>query len=198
MQKPAPVSELHQQQLLTEIYQRWSPRAFSEKDLSSEEIDLLFEAARWAPSCANEQPWEFLVYSRTDSEREKMEGYLSGGNYWAKSASHLVVACARTRFKESGKPNRHAYYDTGAAVLSLTLQAQHMGIHVHQMAGFDHEALEQDLKFDEHTNAVAMIAIGVASENIEKLSEKHQQIEKGGRQRKDKDQFMHLNATSLD
>jgi nitroreductase len=200
--KPAQLSEeLHSVQeavLLTEIQERWSPRVFTDADLSESHMQLLLEAARWAPSCMNEQPWRFLVYSRDNEARTQIEGYLSGGNYWAKKASHLIVACAHTRFSGNNAPNRHAYYDTGAAVLSLTLQAQSMGLGVHQMAGFDHEQLAKDLAFPEHAHAVSMIAIGYPSDDISSLSEKHQSMEQAPRQRKTLQTIARQNARTAE
>lgn len=200
--KPAQLSEeLHSIQeafLLTEIQERWSPRVFADTDIPESQIQLLLEAARWAPSCMNEQPWRFLVYPRNNEARTQIEGYLSGGNYWAKKASHLIVACAHTRFSGNNTPNRHAYYDTGAAVLSLTLQAQSMGLGIHQMAGFDHEQLAKDLEFPEHAHAVSMIAIGHPSDDISSLSEKHQQMEQSPRQRKALKDITRQNARSAE
>ncbi len=184
--------------LLPEIQERWSPRAFSEKAVSESQLHLLLEAARWAPSCMNEQPWRFLVYTRNNEARTQIESYLGGGNYWAKEASHLIVACAHTRFSGNDAPNRHAYYDTGAAVLSLTLQAQSMGLGVHQMAGFDHEQLAKDLAFPEHAHAVSVIALGYPTDDISSLSEKHQSMEQAPRQRKAIDTLVRQNTTSVD
>jgi nitroreductase len=200
--KSAQLSEsLHSIQgafLLSEIQERWSPRVFTEETVSESHLHLLLEAARWAPSCMNEQPWRFLVYGRDHETRTQIESYLGGGNYWAKKASHLIVACAHTRFSGSDAPNRHAYYDTGAAVFSLTLQAQSLGISVHQMAGFDHEQLATDLAFPEHAHAVTMVAIGHPSHDISSLSEKHQTMEKAPRQRKTIDSIVRQNTVSID
>ena len=182
---------------LSEIKDRWSPRAFTQETLSEVQINLLLEAARWAPSCMNEQPWRFLVYARDSQTRTQIESYLDGGNYWAKQASHLIVVCAHTRFANN-TPNRHAYYDSGAAMMSLTLQAQHMGLSVHQMAGFDHEQLAKDLSFPEHAHAVTMVAVGLSNEDITALSEKHQSLEKAPRQRKPLDAWVRQDTFSID
>lgn len=183
---------------LSEIQERWSPRAFTQENLSEPQLKQLLEAARWAPSCMNEQPWRFLVYTRHSTARTQVETYLDGGNYWAKQASHLIVACAHTHFSSSGAPNRHAYYDTGAAIMSLTLQAQHMGLAVHQMAGFAHQQLANDLSFPEHVHAVSMIAVGFQSNDITSLSEKHQSMEQAPRQRKPLHELAHQDVVSSD
>lgn len=179
------LAQLREQELLPEIRERWSPRAFQAQMLSESQLGLLLEAARWAPSCQNAQPWRFVVLSKGNEARAQVESYLTGGNYWAKHASHLIVACALTRFEAGqGAVNRHAFYDTGAAVLALTLQAQHLGISIHQMAGFDHQQLARDLQFPDYLEAVAILAVGFRSPQLDDLSEKHQQVEKAPRQRK--------------
>lgn len=184
--------------MLSEIKERWSPRAFASEKLTEAQIELLLESARWAPSCMNEQPWRFLVFERGTEAHEKAATYLNGGNYWAKQASHLILVCAHTRFAASGQPNRHAYYDTGAAVMALTLQAQHMGIYLHQMGGFDVEQLTRDLNFPEHAHPVAMVAVGFKSPDVSELSEKHQELENAPRQRKPLSEISHCNRFSLD
>jgi nitroreductase len=141
MRKPAltdhPVHEL--------IHHRWSPRAFSDEPISAELLRSLFEAARWAPSSNNEQPWAFLVASKHDPESHaKMVSTLVEFNQvWAKHAPVLAIAVSELAFARGGKPNRNAFYDTGAAVAYLSTEATARGLFVHQMAGFDpHKAIE--------------------------------------------------------
>jgi nitroreductase len=141
MQKSAatqyPVHEL--------IRERWSPRAFSEEAVSPEILRSLFEAARWAPSCNNEQPWAFLVGTRGDGDTfKKILGTLVEANQtWARHAPVLAIAVSELAFVKNGHSNRNAFYDTGAAVSQLTTEATSRGLVVHQMAGFDpHKATE--------------------------------------------------------
>jgi len=141
MRKPAvtdhPVHDL--------IHQRWSPRAFADESVSAELLRSLFEAARWAPSSSNEQPWVFLVATKDDSESHaKMVSTLVEFNQvWARHAPVLAIAVSELAFARTGKPNRTAFYDTGAAVAHLSFQATAHGLFVHQMAGFDpHKAIE--------------------------------------------------------
>ena len=96
----------------------------------------MIEAARWAPSCFNAQPWRFVVAVRQDEEAfERMVSCLVPGNQqWAKKAGLLAFAVAREAFEHNGKPNRHAWHDVGLAVAQLTMQATHEGLAVHQMA----------------------------------------------------------------
>ena len=116
---------------------RWSPRAFLPDPLPGHQIQALFEAARWAPSCFNEQPW-FFLYATEPEDREIFASILVKKNQvWAGRAPLLMFAIARRKFQQSGKENRHAPFDTGAAWLSLALQARRFGLYAHAMAGFN-------------------------------------------------------------
>lgn len=139
---------------------RWSPRAFAPTPLTDEQIATLFEAARWAPSCFNEQPWLFR-YAVTAAERTRFAAALSAKNQlWAPQAPLLIYLLARRTFAKSGRENRHALFDAGAAWMALALQARRLGLFAHAMAGFDREAaaklLEVDLAQDEIVAAVAV------------------------------------------
>jgi len=141
MQKPAPTHHpIHDL-----LRHRWSPRAFSDKPVSPDILRSLFEAARWAPSSNNEQPWAFLVATRDDPENHaKMLSTLVEFNQsWAKHAHVLAIAVSEMAFARTGKANRNAFYDTGAAVAHLSVEATSRGLFVHQMAGFEpHKAVE--------------------------------------------------------
>jgi nitroreductase len=116
---------------------RWSPRGFFPEPLPAHQILALFEAARWAPSCFNEQPW-FFIYATGEEDRRKLGTALVAKNQrWALSAPLLMFVLARRRFKESGRENRHAAFDAGSAWMSLALQARKMGLYAHAMAGFN-------------------------------------------------------------
>ncbi|HUI51074.1 MAG TPA: nitroreductase family protein [Terriglobales bacterium] len=141
MHKPAPVA--HPTHDL--IQHRWSPRAFSAKPVPADILRSLFEAARWAPSSSNEQPWAFLVTTREDQEAHArmLSTLVEANQAWAKHAPVLAIAVAELAFARNGKPNRNAFYDIGAAVANLSLEATSHGLFVHQMAGFDpHKAIE--------------------------------------------------------
>ena len=134
MEKPAdnqyPIHEL--------IKQRWSPLAFNIRPVEPEKIASLLEAARWAASCFNEQPWFFIVATQDNAqEYEKLFSCLVEANQtWAKDAPLLMLSVAKLSFTRNNKPNRHALHDLGFAVGNLTLQAQALGLFVHQMGGF--------------------------------------------------------------
>ena len=129
------------------IYHRWSPRAMSGESLTDSELMRLFEAARWAPSSFNEQPWRF-VYARRDAEHwPRFFELLSDGNRrWAGAAAVLIVVVSRTSFERNGNLSRTHSYDTGAAWQNLALQGSRMGLVVHGMAGFDYERARDVLR----------------------------------------------------
>jgi nitroreductase len=115
---------------------RWSPRAFDSTPLIDEQVNALFEAARWAPSCFNEQPWQFF-YTRSEEGRARfLTALISKNKLWARTAPLIGFICARRAFSRGKKENRHAPFDTGAAWMSLALQARTLGLYAHAMAGF--------------------------------------------------------------
>ena len=150
------------------LAERWSPRVFADRSVDPATLASLLEAARWAPSCFNEQPWRFLVATR-DREQgfAKLAACLMEGNSWAKSAPVLMLSVASLHFARNGKANRHAYHDVGLAAANMTVQAQAMGLSVHQMGGFDQELARSSLGIPEGHDPVAMIAIGYGVERDE-------------------------------
>jgi len=158
MQKPAP-TEFPVHDLIRD---RWSPRAFADKAVPPEVLRSLFEAARWAPSSSNEQPWAYIVATRDDRENfEKMLSVLVEFNAnWAKNAPVLALAIAELAFAKNNAPNRNAQYDTGAATALLSVEATARGLAVHQMAGFDPDKARQVFEIPAGWDAIAAIAIG--------------------------------------
>src|SRR5260221_3426830 len=120
---------------------RWSPRAFSEKEIAPADLRSLFEAARWAPSSSNEQPWAYIVATKDDpgNFEESLGALVEFNANWARKAPVLVIAVAELAFAKNNAPNRNAQYDVGAASLQLSIEATARGLVVHQMAGFDPE-----------------------------------------------------------
>ena len=140
---------------------RWSPRALSPEPISEHQLAALFEAARWAPSCFNEQPWLF-VYATSSEDRQRFASALVEKNRaWAGKAPLLIFLAARRHFAGNEKPNRHAGFDAGAAWMSLALQARKLGLHAHAMAGFDQDEAHEILGLprDEY-EIMAAIAVG--------------------------------------
>jgi len=146
--------------LLEFITGRWSPRAFEPRPVEPDKLLRIFEAARWAASSFNEQPWHYFVASRDDAHRAKIESFLVEANSWAKVAPVLVVASASTIFSRNGKPNPVAIHDLGLADAWMTLQALQEGISVHGMAGFDTARAQVELRMPGDWRAVAMWAMG--------------------------------------
>ncbi len=173
------------------IKKRWSPMAFSNQKIDEAKIMSLFEAARWAPSSFNGQPWHF-IYATQDqpNEFEKITSLLAEGNSWAKNAYIVALICASKNFEYKNKPNRHYAYDTGAAAQNLNLQAASMGLVTHEMAGFDVDGAPEVLNIPENVEPMAMIAIGHPGK-VEELSDDLKERQKSERERKDISEFIH-------
>jgi nitroreductase len=144
------------------LAERWSPRAFdAQHELTDETLTALLEAARWAPSASNTQPWRFAVALRGTAEHCALLDALAPGNrLWAHAASALVVAAAETVGPDRAT-RPWAFYDTGQAVAHLSVQAQADGLAVHQMGGFDRDAVERVLAAGEHVVPLVVLAVGV-------------------------------------
>lgn len=187
MRKPAPTTyPIH---LL--IAERWSPRAFANRPVEEGMLHRLFEAARWAPSSFNEQPWSFIVGARADEEAHAaIASCLSEGNReWAGKAPVLMIAVAKLRFGRNDKPNRHAYYDVGQAVAMLSVQATDLELVLHQMAGFDRDKAREVLEIPEDHDPVTAIALGFPGD-AEQLPADLQKREYAPRERDGFDQFV--------
>jgi len=141
---------------------RWSPRSFSETAVPDWKIVELMEAARWAPSSANEQPWRFIVTTKDDAAiYEALLGTLSEGNRrWANRAPVLILGVAASLYSKTGHTNRHAWYDLGQSIANLTFQASALGLVVHQMGGFDGERARLQLSIPPDFEPVVVLAVG--------------------------------------
>jgi len=154
-------------QLNSALKNRWSPRSFSDKPVTDEMIELLFEAARRAPSSRNEQPWNYFYAHRKNINVFKdLVGLLTGNNpFWAKDAQVLIISVMKKHLDYKNRPNGKALHDTGAANVSLAIQASEMGLQVHPMGGFDKEKATEYLRLDtEKYEPVIMIAVGFPDE----------------------------------
>ena len=144
------------------IQKRRSRRAYSDRMVEPEKIRSLFEAARWAPSSLNEQPW-YYIYATKDQETlwNKIFDSLNEGNkVWARHAPLLILSLARKNFIRFEAPNPSARYDLGAANAFLSLQAAHLGLNVHQIAGFEHDIAVKNLGVPDLYEPVIVMAIG--------------------------------------
>jgi len=144
---------------------RWSPRAMTGEAISEEDLMTLFEAARWAPSSYNNQPWRFL-YARRDTEHWQtfFDLMVEFNQSWAKNAAVLVVFISRTHFQFNGEPSVTHSFDTGAAWENLALQGWRKGLVMHGMQGFDYEAARSALRIPEEFAVEAMAAIGIPAD----------------------------------
>jgi len=145
------------------IKTRWSPRAFGDHAITNDEAEILFEAARWAPSSMNEQPWKYYYALKEDTENFKLflDCLKPGNQVWAKHASMLILSTARKNFNYKERINRHAMHDTGAANVLICLQANAMGYQAHQMGGFKPDETYAIFGIDtEKYELVSFIAVG--------------------------------------
>lgn len=157
--------------------ERWSPRAMSGQPLDNSQLWSLLEAARWAPSSYNEQPWRFLYAHRNTPEWNLFFDLLVPFNQtWCKNASVLMIIVSDTRSSQGGI-NKCASFDTGAAWQNLALQGSMMGLVVHGMSGFDYEKARMLLNIPDYCTIEAMCAIGMPGD-VNELPEYMQKMEK--------------------
>jgi len=144
------------------IARRWSPRGYDpSRPVSRDNLMSLLEAARWAPSSANGQPWRYLVFDQSDPEAlAKAQDCLSPGNAWAKAAPMLMLSVAKLTSARNGQPNRFGAHDVGAASVSMALQATALGLWVHQMGGYDSAKARGYFGIPDDYEPMAMIAVG--------------------------------------
>jgi nitroreductase len=144
------------------IRNRWSPRAFDSRTVEAEKLRSLFEAARWAASSYNAQPWYFIVATKDDPENFKkvLDSFVEFNQGWARNAPVLAISVAGLKFDHNKEPNRHAFHDVGQAAANLALQASALGLEVHQMAGILPDRARQLFSIPEGYEAVAGMALG--------------------------------------
>lgn len=144
------------------LAERWSSRAFSDEPVSREIILSLFEAARWAPSCFNEQAWRFIVATRDDPEAHARLNacYTTSNQRWSTKAWVLMIALAVETFEVDGSPNRMAQYDVGQAVQNLTVQASSHGLNVRQAASIDITKIREQYRVPDGVTVLCAVAVG--------------------------------------
>lgn len=182
--------------ILEIITERWSPYSFSSTPVEEFKMKAMFEAAGYAPSSNNEQPWLF-VYS-TQENKEVFNAYVEflfeTNRVWAKNAYALIISLARKKFS-SGRPNRYAFHDTGMAEANLTLQALTLDVYVHQMGGFSIDKVKKYFNLSDDIEPVAMMAVGYLDEDISLPPELLKRDEKR-RPRKSVNEFTYRNSLS--
>ena len=166
------------------LTRRWSPRAFADRPAEPEKLLRLWEAARWAASCSNQQPWYFIVATREDeAEYARLLSCLRENNQqWASHAPVLMVSVAKLAFDMNSQPNRYAFHDVGLAVANLIVQATALGLFVHQMAGFYPDKVRELYGVPDGFEPVAGIVLGYPGDPAI-LSEELQQRELAPRAR---------------
>lgn len=187
MEKPAdtrfPIHEL--------LGRRWSPRAFAERPVEAEKIQRLLEAARWASSCFNEQPWAFIVatVNRPAEYAQVLKCLVDGNQIWAKRAPLLMITAAKLHFDHNGQTNPHAFHDVGLAVGNLVVQATSMDLVVHQMAGILPESIREYFSLPTGYKPVTGLAIGYSGD-LTTLPEEIREREQAPRSRKALQEFV--------
>lgn len=171
------------------ITNRYSPRAFSSKEVEPEKIHDIFELTVWAPSAYNAQPWKFIYATKkdTDSYNKILETMTDFNKSWAKNAPVLLLGLTAKKFKHNGKDNPTSQYDLGQSVAYLTLAASESGLHLHQMSGFSSEKAIELFDIPEEYIPVSIIALGYKGE-LSVLPEDLQKMENGPRTRKSLDE----------
>lgn len=173
------------------LSRRWSPRAFAERPVETEKIQRLLEAARWAASCFNEQPWVFFIATNDQpAEYSRLLRCLVEGNQvWAKQAPLLMITVAKLHFAHNGKPNRHSLHDVGLAVGNLVVQATTMDLVIHQMAGILPEVIHESFSLPSGYEPVTGMAIGYPGD-LTTLPDEFREREQAPRSRKTLQEFV--------
>ena len=150
------------------LARRWSPRAFDpNRPVARRDLVRIMEAGRWAPSCNGDEPWRYLVWDRTrDPEgwQKAFDCLTDSNKKWVKNVPLLMLSCAGSVFAHSGKPNRWTQHDTGAASVSMALQAVALGLIIHKMGGYDPEKARAAFAIPADYTPMAMIAVGYQAE----------------------------------
>jgi len=187
LEKPAqtgtPVHEL--------ISHRWSPRIFENRAVEPGKLRSLFEAARWAASSFNAQPWSFIVATKDDpaNYQRVLDCFIEFNQGWAKSAPVLALSVAQMKFGHNNQPNSHAFHDVGQAAATLQIQAEELGLAVHQMAGIVPDKAREIFKIPGGYDVVAGFAIGYPGDPAA-LPDQLREKEVAPRERKPLDSFV--------
>ncbi|HEY1986817.1 MAG TPA: nitroreductase family protein [Terracidiphilus sp.] len=171
--------------VLPVVLHRWSPRSFADRDVNPADLKTVFEAARWAASSYNEQPWRFLVGTRGSDSYQKIFSVLMEFNQmWARTAPVLILGVARNKFSHNESPNVVAQYDLGAAAATLCYQASALGLFTHQMGGYDRDAARKVFAVPDNYIFGAVIALGYQGDPAALPNEQMVAQEVSPRQRK--------------
>ncbi len=177
--------------VIAPIRSRWSPYEFADKPVEAWKLKTMFDAARWTANSFNEQPWRYIVATKQQPEEfAKLLSCLTESNQiWAKHVPVLMLSFAKKTFTRGGKPNRVAMHDVGAAGAQFTLQAEALGLHVHQMAGIELGKIQSTYGVPDDFEPVAGIAVGYPGSNPQ-LDAALRQRDQGPRSRKPFSEFV--------
>lgn len=168
--------------ILEAIANRWSPRAFADKAVPKEVLRQVFEAARWAPSSFNDQPWRYIIGIKGEGtgHEKALAGLNEWNQKWAHTAPVLGFSISKTIADKTGKPNRYYLHDVGASTTLLAVQAAALGLQIHQMGGIDAEVVREQFNVPEGYEVVAGFALGYpgALERIDEYYHKSEQAER--------------------
>ncbi|MBJ6109817.1 nitroreductase family protein [Hymenobacter sp. BT523] len=175
------------------IRSRWSPRSFAAQPVAQETLNQVFEAASWAFSAMNAQPWQYIYAHKADTEafQKILDTLMPGNQPWAQNAAVLIIALAKTQY-DNGQPNGAALHDLGAANATLFLEATALGLHGHVMGGFDREKARRDFHLPEGLEPAVVIGLGYLGA-AEQLEEPFLSREKAARSRKPVAEFAFRN-----
>jgi nitroreductase len=167
------------------IRTRWSPRAFSNRDVSNQDLKSVLQAARWAASSYNEQPWRFFVVRKSDGDAYQrfLDTLVPANQAWAGKAPVLIIMAAKKTFSHNGSANYYGLHDAGQALAHLMLQATALGLHAHAMAGFSHEKAREVIGIPGDYDIGAAVALGYMGD-VDELPEQTRKTELAKRQRK--------------
>ena len=151
------------------IASRWSPYSFADRSVSDDDLRSLFEAARWAPSSYNEQPWSYMVAKKEDLDEfgRLLSCLVEANQAWAKAASVLALGVSRLNFARNNNPNRAAIHDLGLAAANLVLEATSRGLAVHQMIGILPDKVRELYSVPEGHEPMTALAIGYAGDPVD-------------------------------
>ncbi len=176
------------------IKARWSPRSFSQTPIPRDTLESLFEAAIWAPSSRNEQPWRFICGIKGEGEnyRKILHSLVQWNQKWAQSAPVLAIGLVKSNSDYHNQPNIYAHYDLGQSVSILSVQAISNNLYVHQMGGFDKEMVRKAFALSSEFEPVIVLAIGYIGK-AENLPDDMRELEEKPRSRYDLDRILFFN-----
>lgn len=169
--------------IIDEIKNRWSPRAFSNEEIKKEDLLAILEAARYAPSCFNEQPWKFVLSYETDDANLIRSIIVDSNRLWADKAPAFISILTKKKFDLNGKDNAWAKFDAGTAWGYLSLEAEKRGLITHAMGGFKSDIAKERLNIPDEYELIAVVAVGKLGNRDELATDSLKEQEEPGSRR---------------